>query len=599
MTKRFLKEVNEIFHILNGTGKFYITIIVFISILSSVFPSISLLLMREILNLLQKHTGDMSKLMLILTLYISLDVIQSLLAIVTNYCERRMQMQGTLTIQLSILNKVKDFTLHDFEDAEVYDNLQRATRVTFQRIYGLFKALLILCQTLINAILFGIVLFLWKWWMLPMVLILPITNAILNAYFGKKQFGVIQSRSQDERKAWYFQYILTRDIAFKEIRVFGLYDYFLNKFKRIHLRFIRQDKKILNERIFASAILTLLEDLVNAVVLGFIILEAYCEKILLGDLTTYVRCIANINSNGQGFLSQLNRIYEDSLYIEQYFNLMEKECENNCAKKDQEHYISRDKVITNIRISNLSYKYKNQKNYALKDINLEIKQNSIVALVGRNGSGKSTLVKLLTKLYDDYEGEIFFGDIPLSSVDSDFIRLKISVLFQDFVRYELSARENIAFGDLKKLEDTEGISRTLKLVGMDKRVDDIDMQLGAWFDSGVQLSGGEWLKVALGRCLIRDAELYILDEPNSSLDPISERVVFNAFKEIAKGKIGIIISHRIEKVKDIANQIVVFNNGRIEDIGTHETLMNTCPIYADMYSTEFNGKIEEGEKIEI
>ena len=161
-----------------------------------------------------------------------------------------------------------------------------------------------------------------------------------------------------------------------------------------------------------------------------------------------------------------------------------------------------------------------------------------------------------------------------------------TLLFQDFVRYELPARENIAFGSLSKMDDSADIQEILQNVGLKKRISDLDMQLGVWFDEGVQLSGGEWLKIALGRAFIRDAELYLLDEPNAALDSISERVILRSFQELVKGKIGIIVSHRIASIKDIVNRIVVFHNGVIDAAGTHDELLEKSAVYREMFYNE-------------
>lgn len=174
----------------------------------------------------------------------------------------------------------------------------------------------------------------------------------------------------------------------------------------------------------------------------------------------------------------------------------------------------------------------------------------------------------------------------MSSLQRDEVRKKIGILFQDFVRYELSARENVAFGSLSKMDDSAEIQTILQDVGLKNRINDLDMQLGVWFDEGVQLSGGEWLKVALGRAFIRDAELYLLDEPNAALDSISERVILRSFQKLVKGKIGIIVSHRIASIKDIVDRIVVFHNGMIDAVGTHEELLKRSAVYREMFYNE-------------
>ena len=576
----------RVLKLLNSIGKIYIFPITLLGLASSVIPSVSACVMQEIINSLQVSTGNLRHILMLLLAYVALDVFQSTFSVISGYCERRFQMKGNLAVQMSILEKTKEFSLKDFEDSETYDLLQRAMKVNFTRIFGFFKSFLMLAQSLINIVLFSLILFSWKWWLVPLILIVPAVNTCVNTYFGKKQFLIVKRRSAGERKAWYFQYLLTRDTAFKEIKLFDLGDHLREEFKSLHLGFISQDRELLDQRMLANSLLIFLEDAVSVFILGYMILQAFASRILLGDLTTYLRSVSSVKSYAQSFLTQITAIYENVLYIGQYFELLDKKCISEVPTVETTPQREGSRLIPSIEIRDLSYRYKSQFNYALRHVNLKIEGGSLVAFIGVNGSGKSTLVKILSTLYQDYEGEIYFGNRELSSLQREEVRKKIGILFQDFVRYELSARENIAFGSLSKMGDSEKLQAVLQDVGLQKRIRDLDMQLGAWFDEGVQLSGGEWLKVALGRAFIRDAELYLLDEPNAALDSISERVILRAFQKLVNGKIGIIVSHRIASIKDVVDQIVVFHNGAIDAVGTHEELLEKSTVYREMFYNE-------------
>lgn len=581
-----LEYLRRVLTLLNRAGKVYIIPIVFLGLLSSTIPSASALIMQEIVNSLQLSTENLGHLLRLLLAYIILDIVQSIFSMISGYCERRFQMSGNLTMQMSILEKVREFSLKDFEDAETYDLLQQAMKVNFERIFGFFKSFLLLAQSLINVILFSLILFNWKWWLVPLILVIPVINTCLNTHFGQKQFLIIKNRSARERKAWYFQYLLTRDTAFKEIKLFDLGDYLREKFKELHLGFIAQDKELLNQRTVANSMLIILEEGINVFILAYIILQAFAHQILLGSLTAYLRSLSSVKSYAQNFLFQITAIYENVLYIGQYFALLDKKCIPDVPSIEATLPQNESYLIPSIEIRDLSYQYKSQPGYALRHVDLKIERGSLVAFIGVNGSGKSTLVKILSTLYQDYEGEVYFGDQKLSSLPQEDIRKKIGILFQDFVRYELTARENIAFGNLPQMDDSEQMRTILQDVGLKKRISDLDMQLGVWFEDGVQLSGGEWLKVALGRAFIRDAELYLLDEPNAALDSISERLILRSFQKLVKGKIGIIVSHRIASIKDIVDQIVVFNNGVIDAVGSHEELLEISQVYREMFHNE-------------
>lgn len=581
-----IQYLDRILKLLNKAGKTLVLPTLLFGLLSSITPSISVLIMQEMVNTLQVSHNDLGYLFKLLILYIAIDVVQSLMSLLSGYCERRLQMNGTLVVNMTILEKVKDFSLKDFENSETYDTLQRAVNVGFIRIFGFFKSFILLFQSLINIILFSLILMAWKWWLVPVILIMPIINTKINTYFGKRQFLVVKERAGAERKAWYFQYLLTKDTAFKEIKLFELGAHLRDRYKSLQKTFIAQDIKLLNQKSLVSVLLIVLEEVMNSFLLVFIILKAFQGEILLGSLTTYIRSISSVKSNAQSFLAQINAIYENVLYIGQYFEFIDRDVEDETAAIKSGDNPDRTCVIPPIEIRNLSYRYRPQSEYALHHINLKIENDSLVAFIGMNGSGKTTLVKILSTLYKDYEGEIFFGGRELSELCVEKVRKKIGILFQDFIRYELTARENVAFGSLAKLNNSSDIESVIRDVGMDKRIQNLDMQLGVWFDEGMQLSGGEWLKIALGRAFIRDAELYLLDEPNAALDPISERIILKSFKKLSKGKIGIIVSHRIASIKDIVDRIIVFNHGTIEAIGNHNELLEISPTYREMFYAE-------------
>lgn len=594
--KEKLQKVKQIINyfcralkLLSECGKGYIFLIFIFSAVFSVFPSISTLIMREIINTLQVSSSNWRYLCNLLIAYILIDILQSFLSLISGYCESRFQMKGSLVVNMSILEKVKEFSLKDFENSEIYDLLQRALKVTFARIFGFFKSFILLFQSLINILLFSLILISWKWWLIPVILIVPIINAFVTAYFGKKQFLMIKHRAPEERKSWYYQYLLTKDIAFKEIKIFNLGKYFKDQYKKLGMKFISQDQELLNQKSCAQIFLILLEETINSLILIYVVLKAFVGEILLGDLTTYTKSMSSVKSSAQSFLAQINSIYENMLYISQYFEFIDKKGSSiilSLEEKSKQSEQQNTCIIPSIEIKNLCYRYQGQDHDVLHHLNLKIEQNNVVAFIGVNGSGKTTLVKILSTLYQDYRGEVFFGNNELRTLNPDSVRSKIGILFQDFVRYELSARENIAFGNLSKIEDTSEIKNIISDVGLDKRIENIDMQLGFWFDDGVQLSGGEWLKVALGRAFIRNADLYLLDEPNAALDAISEKRILQSFKELAAGKIGIIISHRIASIKDIVDKIIVFRDGNIEAIGSHAELLQSSQTYKELYLDE-------------
>ena len=573
--------LSRILKILATGGKFNLVTVVIITVLFGAMPGISVLIMQEIINSIQVSGQNFNHILLLIAIYIGIDIVKGIASMLSGYMESVLQMKAGITLNLTVLEKVRELSLKDFENSETYNLIQRAVGITISNLYSFFKSFFLIFQSLINLVMFSLILLSWQWWLLPVIFVMPIIQTLVTAYYGKKQFLIQKERAGEGRKQWYYQFLLTNDIAFKEIKTFGLGDYFRNKYKQLSLKFLKQDRQILNQRTIAQSLLLVADHIVVAALFVFIILQALGGYILLGNLVAYTRSISNIKSSTQGFLSQINSIYQSILHISLYFDFIDMK-----TKAGTKIDVKPVNTIPYIEIKNLSYSYKNSNIHALRNINLKIEENSLVAFIGQNGSGKTTLVKILSALYNDFEGDVYFGRQSLRDLDPHDIRKKIGILFQDFVKYELSARENVALGQLEKIDDDFAISKALEKTSMQEKISDLEAQLGFWFDNGAQLSGGEWLRIALSRAFIRDAELYLLDEPNSALDSNTEKQVLKSFKTLTQGKIGIIVSHRISSIKNIADKIVVFENGTIQASGTHDELLKISSAYRQLYEQE-------------
>lgn len=249
--------------------------------------------------------------------------------------------------------------------------------------------------------------------------------------------------------------------------------------------------------------------------------------------------------------------------------------------------------INSITVRNLSYKYKNSTSYVLNNINFEIKNNSIVLFVGLNGSGKTTLMKLILGFYNDYEGEILINGIDLKNIDKQSYYRLTSCIFQDFIKYEATVRENIGFGDIDNIYNDKLIIDMLKNMDLDKRrVLKLDTVLGSWFEGAEQLSGGEWQRISLGRVFFRDAELFVLDEPDSALDVMTEYYILDKYLEMLKGKIGVCSSHRFSRMSFFSDEILVLENGSIAERGNHTELIEKKGLYYHLYQKSNNNDLE-------
>lgn len=378
------------------------------------------------------------------------------------------------------------------------------------------------------------------------------------------------------RKISYINYLLTNDIACKEVKTYNIGEYLINIFSSLKMKIQKQDLEITKKGTKWTIGLSLIEEFISLFVIFNIVKMAAIGKISVGDTVAYIDSLSIIQSNVSSFLRSLSEIYNDILYVEQFYNLLDLE-----VKRYENRIIEIDK-IKEIEFKNVNYTYEGNRKKTLKNINIKISEGELIGIVGQNGSGKTTFVKLLCGFYDNYEGEILINGIELKRINPDSLRKRMGIIFQDFNKYEMTLRENIGFGNIKEMYNDKNIIKTLEEVDLLNKIykfpKNIDTQMGKWF-AGEELSKGQWQRIALGRAFIRDADLYILDEPTSSLDPISEKEIFSLMVEKSREKIGVFITHRVENIAELNPRVIVISHGEIIGDGSHEELINSCNEY--------------------
>lgn len=580
---KYIKKIrvvySRVFSFLKKSDSKILYIIVLISLVLGVIPGLSVILMQNIINAVQNYKVSFLDTTILIVIYISQDILTELLTRYKSYKSFILQNKLILNLDLSILNKTKELDLEDFEDSEIYNMIQRAQSQSSSEVFSYFMSILSIFQSLINIFTNIIIILSWKVWIIPLIIISSLIKSVYLIFFSKKQYNIIKSRTGKERKKWYYQYLLTNDIAFKEIKMYSLSKYFIENYKKLFNEFFKQDTRLNKELNIIDSIITFFDRLIVGGIFILIIWSAKAKSILIGDSVAYIRSMTNIKNGVESFVGQIVSLSKETLYIEQLFEFLDLEI--NKSHNMNEKVIN---DITSIELINVNYKYKSSDKYVLKNINLKLQKNDLCAIIGKNGSGKSTLVKLISGYYDNYEGDIFINNINLKEINKDNLRVHIGILFQDYTKYELTVRENVAIGNLDKMNDDNFIKDLLLSVKAPKYiVNNLDAQLGYWFEDGVQLSGGEWMKVALGRAFMRNAKLYILDEPNASLDALSEKNIFSHFQILSSEKIGLLVTHRYSNAKNITNKIIIMDDGKIEDIGTHEELYERSITYKELY----------------
>jgi len=554
----------------------------FNQVIIGVIPSLRVILIQYILNGIQQPSISLSKVFVLVIAYITMEICNDSINKIISYITFKFKNKVTLKLNLLVLNKTTELNLKNFENTDVYNMIQRAQSQADESVFTYFMSVISLVSSIITLATNIGILLAWRWWLLIIIVFISTFKTIVMIHYSKKQYELIRNRTTEERKKWYYQFLLTNDLAFKEIKMYKLFNYFIKQFKIIYSKFFEQDRKNYKSMSISDGVITLIDDLCLGGIFVLSILDAKYGRIMIGDAIAYITSISNIKSSIELFSGKFVEVVQQTLYISQIFEFIDMKVDSN---NDNDKKITINK-INSIKIENLSYKYENSNHYVLKNINLTLLDGDIVSLVGKNGSGKSTLVKIIAGFYDDYEGNIFVNDINLRLIDIESYQKVIGIFFQDYSKYELSLRENVAIGNLEDINSDKKIKKALSLTGMDK-VFSLETQLGYWFENGTQLSGGQWIKIALSRTFMRNSDFYILDEPNASLDGISEKEILENYKLLVGKKIGLIVTHRLSSARFLSNKIVLLDKGEIISIGNHDELLEKSTVYKGMYDPEY------------
>ncbi|AEP88270.1 ABC transporter ATP-binding protein [Bacillus spizizenii] len=570
--------------------------LILFSIITGILPIVSLYISQELINSLVTIRKDVSIVITIFLTYLGVSFCAELISQISEYYNGKFQLNIGYKLNYKVMKKSSNLGLKDFENPEIYDKLERVTKEISYKPYQIIQAIITMTTsfvTLLSSIAF---LMSWNPKVSLLLLVIPVISLFYFLKIGQQEFFIHWKRAGKERKSWYISYILTHDFSFKELKLYNLKDYLLNKYWDIKKSFIEQDTKILRKKTYLNLIYEIAVQLVGAVIIFVAIMSAFAGKIMVGNVMSYIRSVSLVQNHSQSIMTSIYSIYNSNLYMNQLYEFLELK-----EEKSQGHKKQIVEPIHSVVFQNVSFMYPNQGEQTLRHINVSLHKGERIAIVGPNGSGKSTFIKLLTGLYEVQQGDILINGISIKELDMDSYMNQIAALFQDFMKYEMTLKENIGFGQVDKLHQTNKMHEVLDIVKADFLKShssyQFDTQLGLWFEEGRQLSGGQWQKIALARAYFREASLYILDEPSSALDPIAEKETFDTFFSLSKEKIGIFISHRLVAAK-LADRIIVMDKGEIVGIGTHEELLKTCPLYKKMDESEnyMNPLEEEGSK---
>lgn len=574
--KTSFKCIKDCLMMLCRYSKCYILLNLLMIIIEGLIPAVLIVIMQRIINMLQCGQYKFSDIVSYIGIYVVINVFIALASTLHSYYNNQFSLRFTQCVNLKILDKATQLSLTDYEDSETYNIINRALNQKGTSILSYISELLEVIRQLVIIVSTTTILFKFKWWIVLIALIVPAVRCALIVHIDREWYELRVSRTQKERQNWYINYILLTGRAFKEIKILGLSQYLIQKYKKRSDGFITEDLKIQRKTMILTIISDIIDWLITGGLFAYTVLLGVVGKILIGDVTAYINCIENIKDSAQVIFSEVGSIAGQSLYIALLFEYLNIPIKRQEAKEEITY-------IEKIELNHVSFRYGEE--YVLRDISLTLYKGQTLALVGQNGSGKTTLIKLVLGFYDNYEGEIYVNGIELREVNLDTYRKRIACVFQDYEKFETTVRENVAFGDLSKMECDDEIWKALKNARVHERIRDIgelDTIIGNWFGE-IELSAGEWQRIAIARALIKNADMYVLDEPDASLDVFKQREIIQLFREAIENRIGIYISHKINYVNELVHRIVVLQNGEIAEIGTHKELMDKEGQYYYLY----------------
>ena len=489
---------------------------------------------------------------------------------------------------IELIQKTAKVELASLEDSEFYDKLERARRQTTSRV-SLMSNVLAQIQDIITIIslISGLIYF---YPILILLLVISIIPSFINELkYSQSTYSLQKSWTPERRELDYMRMIGASDITAKEIKLFGLSDFITNTFKRISDKYYKANKKLSIKKSLWGGIFHIFGDLAYYGAYVFIVLKAVAGFVSIGDLTFLAGSFSRLRSQLQTVFSRFSGITESAMYLQDYFEFVDMDFSNDNPDQYREAPVE---FKNKIRFENVSFHYPQSNDNVLSNISFDLKKGEKLALVGENGAGKTTLIKLLLRLYEPSSGQIFMDGVPIQEYRKGDYQKMLGAIFQDFVKYYLTAKINIAVGNIdeehniQKIEDAAIQSLANDVI--ESLPEGYEQGLGRRFKKGAELSGGQWQKIALARAYMSDAPIIILDEPTSALDARAESEVFQRFIGLTKDRTSIIISHRFSTVR-MADRILVLEDGHILEIGTHEELLAKPQLYAELYDLQAEG----------
>ena len=478
--------------------------------------------------------------------------------------------------------------LDQFENSTFYDKLERARQQTVGRTV-LLSQVLSQVQDLITMLFLAAGLFVFNPWLLLLLFIAVLPAFAGESYFNNLSYSLSRSQTPERRELDYVRYLGASDETAKEVKIFNLSGFLTDRFRVLSNKFYTDNKRLVIKRSLWGTLFAILGSLGYYGAYVFIILRTIEGKLSIGDLTFLAGSFRQLRSLLEAVLSRFTAVSQGAIYLKDFFDFFDIQPRIKAISNPRPFP---KKIIQGFTFEDVGFKYINEERWANRHLSFMLQAGEKLALVGENGAGKTTLVKLLARLYDPTEGRILLDGYDLKEYDLIELRRQVGVIFQDYFRYQMTVSQNIAVGNIAEKENRELIINSAKQSLADVLIQKLpgkyEQALGKRFNEGIELSGGEWQKIALARAYMKDAQLLILDEPTASLDARAEYEVFQRFTELTKGKTAVLISHRFSTVR-MADRILVLEKGELLEQGNHEELLQKNGRYAELFHLQAKG----------
>jgi len=525
---------------------------------------------------------------MLVAIEIAVVIVGDLLARGISLCDSLLGDRFTNHVSIRLMEHAGKLDLATFEDPVFYDKLERARRQTTARM-GMLAQLAGMAQQLITLVsLSGAVIWFSPWLFALLVM------ALVPAFLGETRFAMLAYSilfrwTPERREMDYLRLLGASNQSAKEVKIFGLQGYLIERSRKLFERFYDENRGLAIRRAFTGFALNLLPVAGYYAAYVVIVARTIAGGLTLGDLTFLAGAFARSRQLMENLFSQVNGIAEQALYIKDLFDFFQVQPQ----VVSPENPIPAPRPIREgFEFRNVSFAYAGSDRLVLHDVSFRLDAGEKIALIGENGAGKTTIVKLLSRLYDPTAGSILLDGVDLREYNLDDLRREIGVIFQDYMRFDMLARENIGVGRIESLSNADLLSESARRSLADQVIRTLpkgfDQMLGRRFDDGVDLSAGQWQKIALARAYMRDAQLVILDEPTASLDARAEYEVFQRFAELTRGKMAVLISHRFSTVR-MADRILVLEQGRIIEQGSHDQLLRHGGQYSELFELQAAG----------